>query len=67
MNFGFEKCPTITCKKVTLWIQLPQGTIELHVSASYKYLGVLEAVGFQHEEVKSNMAATYKQRLRLIL
>jgi len=45
MNFGFEKCATITCKRGNTVdsndMQLPQGTIEgLNMSASYKYLGV---------------------------
>ena len=72
MNFSFEKCATITCKRGNVvdsnGIQLPQGMIEgLSMSASYKYLGILEAAGFQHEVVKSNVTATYKRRLRLIL
>ena len=37
------------------------------MSSSYKYLGVLEASDFQHQEVKSTIIATYKQRLRAIL
>lgn len=37
------------------------------IGSSYKYLGVLEAEGFQHIEVKSKVKEVYKQRLCLIL
>ena len=58
MNFSCSKCATIAIKrgKVTdcTNFELPGGTIEaLSISSTYKYLGVLEADGFQHK-IKSD-------------
>jgi len=38
----------------------------LQIGSSYKYLGVLEAEGLQHNEVKSKVREIYKQKLRLV-
>jgi len=47
-------------------IVLPTGTIKaLPIGSTYKYLGVLEAEEFQHNEVKSKVREIYKQRLHL--
>jgi len=72
MNFGFRKCATIVVNhgRVTdcAGIELPGGTIEtLPILSTYKYLGVLEAGKFQHDEVKSKVITTCKQRLWAIL
>jgi len=69
MNLGFEKCATLSGNVVSCDdIDLPAGNIgNLPIDASYKYLGILEAGGFQHSNVKSNVREVYKQRLRLLL
>ena len=72
MTFGFEKCATLSVKRGDLvgcdGIDLPTGNIRgLPFDASYKYLGVLEAAGFQHSEMNSRVTEVYKQRLQLLL
>jgi len=72
MEFGFDKCSSLIIKRGTVVesskIVLPTGTIKaLAVDDSYKYLGVLEAEGFKHAEMKSKVMATYKERLRSVL
>ena len=72
IDFGFEKCATLSMKKGNVadceGIELPTGIIRaLPIGSCYKYLGVLEAGGFQCEDVKCKVKETYKQRLRLIL
>jgi len=49
-------------------IDLPNEIIRaLPIGSGYKYLGVLEAGGFQCMNVKNRVKETYKQRLQLIL
>ena len=72
MEFGFNKCSSLIIKKGNVveseGIVLPTGTIKaLPIGSSYKYLGVLEAKGFKHDEVKSKVKEVYKLRLRLVL
>ena len=72
MNFEFDKCAVLVINRDRTTesedIVLPGRTIDaLPLSSSYKYLGVLEASDFQHNEVKSKLIATYKQRLMAIL
>jgi len=72
MNFGFDKCAVLVINRGRAVesddLVLPGGTIEaLPLTSSYKYLGVLEASDFQHQEVKSTIITTYKQCLRAIL
>jgi len=68
MSFGFNKCANIAVKRGKVVdgadVSLPGGTIEaLPMSASYKYLGVLESAEFRHIEVKSIVTTTYKHQL----
>jgi len=72
IDFGFEKCATLSMRRGNVadceGIELPSGIIRaLPIGSSYKYLGVLEAEGFQCEDAKFKVKETYKQRLRLIL
>jgi len=72
MTFGFEKCATVLVKRGNVVscddIDLPAGNIRsLSLDSAYKYLGVMEAGGFRHSEVKSSVRKVYKQRLRLLL
>ena len=49
-------------------IELLTGIIRaLPIGSCYRYLGILEAGGFQCEDVKCKVKETYKNRLRLIL
>ena len=77
MDFGFEKCATLSMKIGNVayckGIELPTGIIRaLPIGSCHKFLGALEAGGFQCEDTKCEdtkckVKETYKQRLRLIL
>ena len=66
MEFGFDKCSSLIIKRGVMveseGIVLPTGTIKaLPIGMSYKYLGVLESDGFQHDEVKSKVKEVYNR------
>ena len=72
MAFGLDKCATVSAKRGNIvccdGIDLPIGSIRsLPIDSSYKYLGVLEAGGFQHSDVKADVRDEYKKRLQLLL
>jgi len=72
MTFGFEKYTTLSVKRGNVVscddIELSAGNIgNLPIDASYTYLDILEAGGFQHSDAKSKVGEMYKQRLQQLL
>ena len=73
MEFGLDKCATITMKRGKLSegveVELPEGG-EIHQiedNEEYKYLGVLEADDIKHNKMKEKIYEEYKDRLKRIL
>ena len=73
MELGVEKCAVLTMKKGKMAnsdeIALPNKTTMegLKQSDSYKYLGVTQAVGMKHHEMKEKVKTEYYRRVRKIL
>ncbi len=73
MEFGLDKCATITLKRGKLHqdgsIELPNGTEiqQLEGNDDYKYLGVLEADNIKHEQMKDKIMNEYVNRLKKLL
>jgi hypothetical protein len=73
MEFGLEKCAKITYKKgkliylKNLEIYINRGLQELEQGKTYKYLGIEESEGIQHQQMKERLKQEYRRRLRMIL
>ena len=73
MEFGVEKCLVLTMKKGKMinsdGIVLPnKRTMKgLKEGDSYKYLGVIQAYGMKHHEMKEKVKTEYYRRVRKIL
>jgi hypothetical protein len=73
MEFGLEKCAKITFKrgKLTnsqnLVIDTNREIQELEQGKTYKYLGIDESEGIQHQQIKERLKKEYSRRLRMIL
>jgi len=72
MDFGLEKCAKITFKKgklihsQNLVTDINREIQELEQGKTYKYLGIEESEGIQHQEIKVILKLEYR-RLRMIL
>ena len=73
MEFGLEKCAKITFKRGKL-VHLQDLVIdtnrviqELEQGKTYKYLGIEESEGIQHQQMKEILKKEYSRRLRMIL
>jgi hypothetical protein len=73
MEFGLEKCTKITFKrgKLThlqnLVSDINRVIQELEQGKTYKYLGIEESEGIQHQQMKERLKKEYSRRLRMIL
>jgi hypothetical protein len=73
MDFGLEKCAKITFKKgklihsQNLVIDINREIQELEQEKTYKYLGIEESEGIQHQQMKERLKQEYRRRLRMIL
>ena len=73
MEFGVEKCAVLTMKKGKMansdGIALPNKTTMkgLKESDSYKYLGVIQADGMKHHEMKEKVQTEYYRRVKKLL
>ena len=73
MEFGLEKCVKIAFKRdkpvhlQNLVIDINREIQELEQGKMYKYLGIEESEGIQHEQMKGRLKQEYGGRIRLIL
>jgi hypothetical protein len=73
MEFGLEKCAKITFKRGKLIksqnmvIDINREIQELEQGEAYKYLGIKESEGIQHQQMKERLKQEYRRRLRMIL
>ena len=73
MDFGLEECAKITFKKgrlihsQNLVIDINRETQKLEQGKTYKYLGIEESEGTQHQQMKERLKQVYSRRLRMIL
>jgi hypothetical protein len=73
MEFGFDKSAKITFKrgKLTqsqnLVIDINREIQELEQGKTYRYLGIEEGEGIQHQQMKERLKQEYNRRLRMIL
>jgi hypothetical protein len=73
MDFGLEKCAKITFKRGKLIhsqylvIDNDREIQELEQGKTYKYLGIEEIEGIQHQQMKDRLKQEYNRRLRMIL
>jgi hypothetical protein len=73
MEFGVEKCTKITFKRGKLIhsqnvvININREIQELEQVKTYKYLGIEESEGIQHQQMKERLKEEYRRRLRMIL
>ena len=73
MDFGLEKCAKITIKKgklihsQNLLIDINREIQELEQEKTYKYLGIDESEGIQHQQMKERLKQEYRRRFRMIL
>ena len=72
-EFGLEKCAKITFKRGTmiqsqnLVLDITREIQELEQGKTYKYLGIEEREGTQHQQMKQRLQQEYRRRLRMIL
>jgi hypothetical protein len=72
MEFGLEKCAKIAFNKgklvhsQNLVINIKREIEELEQGKMYKYLGIEESEGVQHQQVKERLKQEYGRRLRMI-
>ena len=72
MEFGLEKCAKITFKRSKLThlqnlvIDTNRVIQELEQGKTYKYLGIEESEGIQHQQMKERLKKEYSRRLRMI-
>jgi hypothetical protein len=73
MAFGLEKCAKITFNKgilihlQNLVIDINREIQELEQGKTYKYLGIEESEGIQHQQMKERLKQEYRRSLRMIL
>ena len=73
MNFGLEKCARICLKRGRVQSKMYIGSTfendikELGPRKAYKYLGIEESFGIQHNNEKEKLKEEYLRRLRLVL
>ena len=73
MEFGVENCAVLTMKKEKMTnsdgIVLPNKTTikGLKEGDSYKYLGVIQADGMEHHDMKEKVKTQYYRQVRKIL
>jgi hypothetical protein len=64
IQFGLEKCAKITHKLV---IDINIEIQELEQGKIYKYLGIEESEGIQHQQTREILKQEYRRRSRMIL
>jgi hypothetical protein len=73
MVFGLEKCAKIKFKRgkliqsQNLVFDINREIQELEQGKTYKYLGIEECEGIQHQQTKERLKQEYRRRLRMIL
>jgi hypothetical protein len=73
MDFGLEKCAKVTFKKgklihsQNLMIDVNREMQGLEQGKTYKYVGIEESEGIQHQQMKERLKQKYRRRLRMIL
>jgi hypothetical protein len=73
MEFGLEKCATITFKRgklihsQNLVIDINREKQKLKQGKTYKYLGTEESEGIHYQQMKERLKQEYRRRLRMIL
>jgi hypothetical protein len=73
MEFGLEKCAKITLKigklisSQNLVTDNNREIQELEQEKTYKYLGIEESEGIQHQQMKDRLKQEYNRRLRMVL
>ena len=73
MAFGLEKCAKVTFKGgkliqvQNLMIDATREIQELEQGETYKYLGIEEKDGIQHQQMKERLQQEYRRRLRIVL
>jgi hypothetical protein len=73
MEFGLDKCAKITFEKSKLThsqnlvIDINREIQELEQEKTYKYLGIEEGEGIQHQQMKEKLKQEHNRRLRMIL
>jgi hypothetical protein len=73
MEFGLRKCAKIVFKKgrlvysQNLVVDINREVQELEQGNTYKYLGIEESDGLQHQQMKERLKKEYTRRLRMIL
>ena len=66
MEFGLSKCGVLIMKRDGLC--MPDGTMMRNTEeGGYKYLGILEADGIKHDEMKEQLKKEYIRRVRNVL
>ena len=72
MKFGLQRCGVLIMKRGKVvkseGISMPDGKMMKNIEeGGYKYLGILEADGVKHEEMKDQIKKEYMRRVRNIL
>ena len=73
MEFRLEKCAKFAFKRgklvhsQNLVIDINKEIQELEQGKMYKYLGIEESEGIQHQKMKERLKQEYSRRLRMIL
>jgi len=73
VDFGLEKCAKITLKEgkliysQNLVIDINREIQEFEQGKMYKYLGIEESEGIQHQQMKERLKQEYSRRLKMIV
>jgi hypothetical protein len=73
MEFWFDKCAKILFKKgkvvhsQNIVVDINREIQELEQGKTYRYLGIEESDGIQHQQMKQRLKKEYTRRLRMIL
>ena len=72
MEFGLSKCSVLIMKRGKVvendGLCMPDGTMMRNIEeGGYKYLGILEADGIKHDEMKKQLKKEYIRRVRNVL
>jgi len=73
VELGFEKCAKIAfergklARSQNLAIDINREMQNLEQGKTYKYLGIEESEGIQHQQMKEGLKQEYSRRLRMIL
>jgi succinate dehydrogenase/fumarate reductase-like Fe-S protein len=73
MEFGLDKCAKIVFKEgklvhsQDLVVDTNREIQKLEQGKTYKYLGIEESDGTQHQQMKERLKKEYTRRLRMIL